>query len=118
MATRRRGLANTLTRLSVEASGVMAVRVGRLATAGAAPSARDRREFARMLVEKQAAAAESWFALWQGAALAWQQAWLDAALGRWAMPPSQAALERTLQAMLAPYGTRVSANARRLRGRR
>ncbi len=101
----------------MDAPQVMASRVGRFALAGVAPSARDRAEFSRMLLEKQAAAVESWMAFWQDAAAAQQRYWLDAAFGRFEAVVSVAAMERSLQAVLAPYQTRTAANARRLRTR-
>ncbi len=111
-------LAITLGRLAVDAPQVMASRMGMFALAGAAPSARDRAEFSRMLWEKQAAALESWVAFWQDAALGYQRFWFDAAFGRLGALVSVPAMQRSLEAVIAPYQTRASANARRLRTRR
>lgn len=46
--------------LAVAAPQVVAHRVARMAMAGATPSKRDRKEFNRMVAEKQTAFAESW----------------------------------------------------------
>lgn len=67
MSTRRTRKAPPVTRqaaeLAVAVPQVIAHRLTRLALAGPAPSARDRREFQRMGVEKAAAFAESWNAM-------------------------------------------------------
>jgi hypothetical protein len=126
MKTRRRTpsqrLAAQAVELSLAAPQVVALRVARLARAGAAPSAADRREFHRMGAEKVAAFWQSWFAM--GIA-AWQQPWQFWA-GIWAWPaaggrgPSAAAgwlteaAGRVLAAGLAPVHGRAVANARRL----
>ena len=67
MATRRPRktppLARQAAELAVAVPQVIAHRLTRLARAGPAPSARDRKEFRRMGAEKAAAFAESWNAM-------------------------------------------------------
>ena len=67
MATRRPRktppLARQAAELAVAVPQVIAHRLARLALAGPAPSARDRKEFRRMGAEKAAAFAESWNAM-------------------------------------------------------
>ena len=67
MATRRSPktppLARQAAELAVAVPQVIAHRLTRLARAGPAPSARDRKEFRRMGAEKAAAFAESWNAM-------------------------------------------------------
>jgi hypothetical protein len=126
--TSRRSLATHAAELTLAVPQVVAHRVARMAAAGHAPSARDRREFHRMGAEKVAAFGESWVAM--GAeALRVQQAWA-ATLWRWSLtpwagtmpwPPSQAqwhaALDGVLGSGLEPVHRRAVANAKRL-GRR
>lgn len=113
--------------LSLAAPQVVARRVGRMARGGAAPSAADRREFAKMGTEKVAAFFESWAAMaalgFETQARLWQ-AWLALASG--ASPASTlreaqrstGAVSRMLSAGLAPVHGRAVANARRLARRR
>jgi hypothetical protein len=124
----RRKRSTTLTRqameLAVAAPWVVAQRSARMAAAGAQPSARDKREFSRMGLEKVAAFNESWvamgmqawrtqqrmaWALWQAAFMPWAgmrapsaAQWQNAALG-------------VLGQGLKPVHRRVVANAKRLR---
>ena len=108
---------------------VVAHRVARMANAGASPSLRDRKEFARMVSEKHAAFAESWQAMAMQA-LHSQQAFATA-LARAALTPPvrrrkaaahSLALQRQMhEATLALFGTglapvhrRAVANAKRL----
>ena len=67
MATRRPrktpSIARQAAELAVAVPQVIAHRLTRLALAGPAPSARDRKEFRRMGAEKAAAFAESWNAM-------------------------------------------------------
>ncbi|WP_311221264.1 MULTISPECIES: polyhydroxyalkanoate granule-associated phasin [unclassified Acidovorax] len=51
------------TELSVAAPQVIAHRLARMAAAGPQPSARDQREFTRMVAEKQTAFAQAWMAM-------------------------------------------------------
>lgn len=112
--------------LALAVPQVMTQRIARMAAAGHAPSARDRREFTRMGSEKIAAFHESWFAM---AAEAWriqQQfvlSWLGAFMSPWAAlrpprGPSKAQLQRAAISVLghgvAPVHRRAVANAKRL----
>lgn len=109
------------------ASGqVIAMRVTRMAAAGASPTARDRKEFLRMGSEKLQAGAQStlavaaqWQAMgWQLWARGWQQ-WLALLGGAAARAvPLHAQLPRLAQAALAPVHRTATANARRLAGTR
>jgi hypothetical protein len=94
---------------------VMAYRLTRLALAGLSPSARDRKEFVRMGVEKVAAFYESWTAMY----LALLRANLNLALSPFWVWWSPARGQRTgltiLNRGLAPIRRRAGANARRLR---
>lgn len=121
----RNSLAARSTELAWAVPQVVAHRVARLAAAGHAPSARDRREFHRMIGEKAAAFSESWIAM-GGYWLSLQQAWANA-LWRWALmpcsgampwPPSGAQWQRAAQGLLsrglAPVHRRAVANAKRL----
>lgn len=107
------------------ASGqVIAMRVTRMAAAGANPSARDRKEFLRMGSEKVQAGAQSawavgaqWQAIgWELWSRAWRQ-WL-ALFGGTALrgAPQLQHLPRLAQAALAPVHRAATANARRLSG--
>lgn len=115
----------TRTAEMLAASGqVIAMRVTRMAAAGASPTARDRKEFLLMGSEKVQAGAQSalavgaqWQAMsWQLWARAWQQ-WL-ALLGGGALraAPLHSHLPRLAQAALAPVHRAATANARRLSG--
>ncbi|MFV0679562.1 polyhydroxyalkanoate granule-associated phasin [Ottowia sp.] len=113
---------------------VVAHRVTRMMLAGAAPEARDRREFTRMGAEKLAAFQTSWQTM-ASRSLALQQQWVQQAMAMgWSMAlggawlgPSQwsrvmakpmndawaAALDVSLHG-LRPVGRKAKANARRL----
>lgn len=116
-------LVNQATELSFAAPQVAAHRMGRMATAGGPPSARDRAEFQRMAAEKPAAWIASWTAMgWE--LLRAQQAWL-ASLARSALrmsPAGPAAMASMFQAAslglmasgLEPVHRAATANARRL----
>lgn len=116
--TRRRAkpLPLQLAELAFAAPQVVAHRVTRMALAGPAPSARDRREFHQMGAEKLAAAGEAWFAMWVQAFHAQQQ--LALGMLKTAALPSTAALTRAGLGVLghgmAPVHRRAVANARRL----
>ena len=107
-----------LLELGVAAPQVVAHRLARMATAGPALSARDRREFVGMALEKQTAFAQGWTAMWievwraqQQFALACMSAkpWTSADTAR-----AGAALERITSRALAPVHRKAVANARRL----
>ena len=104
--------------LGLAAPQVVAMRLARMAAAGARPTVQDRREMVGMVVEKQAAFAQAWMAMWVEAWLAQQQfvlaclggrAWSPGGLGR-----AGAAWERVLVRGLAPVRRKAVANARRL----
>jgi hypothetical protein len=119
----RRTLARQAAELAVAAPQVIASRLGRLALAGANPSSRDRREFARMIIEKQAAAGQAFAAM---AAQGWLAAplitasFVRAAWTPWFGGPHpvvaqvQDSAERVLAGALAPVHRAAVANARRL----
>jgi hypothetical protein len=136
MKTRHRNpsrrLATQAAELSLAAPQVVVHRLARMASAGATPSAADRREFARMGTEKVAAFWQSWFAMGLSA---WQQAW-QPWTGAWGWPATPFAARarrgagaaavaeasraagRILAAGLAPVHGRAVANAKRLARRR
>ncbi|MGE5791752.1 MAG: hypothetical protein ACM36B_03610 [Bacteroidota bacterium] len=107
---------------------VIAMRGARIAAGGLAPGADDRRELARMVTEKTAAAGESAVAvtaqLWRigwDLSLApmrwWWATWTHAATrARLASPAVTSA--RIVDGALAPVRRRVTANAKRLRRRK
>ena len=124
MAARRRrskSLAAQSVALGFAAPQVIAHRMARLAMAGAAPSARDRKEFHRMGVEKIFAAGEAWNAMALQAMLENQKLafsmmqsfwfpWMHSSASR---QLSDAALN-VLASGMAPVSRRAVANARRL----
>lgn len=108
-----------LAELGTAAQRVASARMMRIALAGASPSARDRREFNGMVIEKQVAFVESWAAMWTEA---WHlQARLALSWMTEAPSPArharmlQSGLDRIAARGLAPVQRRVRANARRLR---
>ena len=93
---------------------VLAHRLARMATAGAAPSARDRREFYRMGTEKIAAFNEAWAAMALQTYVANQKLALSFMQSLWSPTHlSHAALD-ILGKGMTPYRRRAVANARRL----
>jgi hypothetical protein len=130
MATRRsratRSLAAKAAELAFAVPQVVAHRVTRMALSSPKPSPRDRKEFERMVAEKNTAFAESWKAMAAQAALANQalaasffQSFLSAARGK---KPSAAAAANHLHKAalgvlgkgLAPVHRKAVANAKRL----
>lgn len=107
-----------LVELGIAAPQVVAHRLARMAAAGTRPSARDRREMVRMVVEKQAAFAQGWMAMWVEGWLAQQQLLLACLSGSpWAPGSAKQAgeaWERMLERGIAPVRRRAVANARRL----
>lgn len=98
---------------------VVAIRVGRMMTAGPSLSTRDHREFTRMGSEKFDAFGESWLAM----VLQWQSECLRLATTPWWLAPDalqQAgnefgrSLAKVAHQGLEPIERRASANARRL----
>ncbi len=118
----RRKLARQTLGLSMAVPQVVAHRVGRMAAAGATPSARDRREFVRMGAEKVAAFYESWAAMGLAALHAQQSLWRAVLGAPWLgvagrLPSSAALADQTLRILaqgLAPVHRRAVGNARRL----
>jgi hypothetical protein len=124
----QRKLAQQTLGLSMAAPLVVAHRVGRMATAGSNPSARDRKEFKQMSAEKTAAFYESWAAMGQAAMKAQQQMaasmWRAAAMAPWSMakpgsllPSGNTLARHALQVMsqgMAPVHRRAVGNAKRL----
>jgi len=103
--------------LAFAAPQVIAHRLTRMALAGPTLSARDRKEFAGMVMEKQAAAAEAWVGMFAQAVLFQQQFALS--LLAFATPLQHAARARTAasriaSAGLAPIHRKAVANAKRL----
>ena len=110
--------------LGVAVPSVMSRRLAKLAAAGATPSARDRREFARMSREKVTAAWESWGAM-ADCAMTLNTAAAQAALAFWMpwafvakpLPSAEDALITLATAGVRPYRRIAVANDRRLRRR-
>ena len=111
--------------LAVAVPQVIAHRLTRLARAGPAPSARDRREFQRMGAEKAAAFAESWNAMARQTleatptlASAFLRAFWSPARARVAAKSATRqvghAVTAIVRAGLAPVHRRAVANAKRL----
>jgi len=130
MATRQsranRSLATKAAELALAVPQVVAHRVTRMALSSPKPSLRDRKEFERMVAEKNTAFAESWKAMATQAALANQalaasffHSFLSAARGK---RPSAAATAGQLHKAalgvlgkgLAPVHRKAVANAKRL----
>ena len=113
-----RGSASQLVELGIAAPQVVAHRLARMAAAGTTLSARDRREFTGMVLEKQTAFAEGWMAVWVEALLAQQRFMLACLSGTpWSAMTalrSGADWERVVSRGLAPVRRRAVANARRL----
>jgi hypothetical protein len=114
-----------VTELAFAAPIVMAHRVIQMATAGAAPSAKDLKEFHLMSAEKVAACQESWAAMAAQAAVANQRlalSFMKSFWNPWAAQLSSKALSRQLgkatETMLtkgiAPVHRRAMSNAKRL----
>jgi hypothetical protein len=114
MPTRRRKstrLARQSAELAIAVPQVVAHRLARMALAGPAPSARDRREFRNMGQEKLHAFWQSWFAMGWAMVQATQQAWIAALQGaRVPMIDAHALLSKGM----APVHRRATANAKRL----
>jgi hypothetical protein len=124
----QRKLAQQTIALSMAVPQVIAHRVGRMATAGASPNARDRKEFKQMGAEKTAAFNESWVAMGLAAMKAQQQMaasmWRAALMAPWSMakpgsmlPTSNTLARHALQIMsqgMAPVQRRAVGNAKRL----
>jgi hypothetical protein len=131
-------------RIWVDAPQVIALRSARMLAGGFAPRADDRRELARMVHEKTAAAGESatavavqlWKTNWELAMMPlrwWWGMWAGAARWKPFVPASgplllmtpaagqkqlAAAASRIVHSSLEPVRRRVTANAKRLRRRK
>ena len=123
----------TLTRsieLALAAPAVIALRTARMAAAGAAPTAADRREMSRMVDEKVGAFTKSWFAMaarqqraqlewWTAFARSWWSPWTTTRPG--AFGDAHGILQRMHRSQasvfadgLAPLHRVATANYRRL----
>ncbi len=133
MANRRNhqaaSVARQATDLAVAAPQVVAHRLTRMAAAGANPSARDRKEFSRMVSEKQAAFYQSWNAmglqsmaasqaLMQGWMRMWFTPWTVSAWNGQAMATQASLWQNAMWGVvgkgLAPVHRTAVANAKRL----
>jgi len=106
-----------LAELGLAAPQVMAHRLTRMALAGPAISARDRKEFTGMVGEKQAAVAQAWTAMFAEGVRLQQQLALSLFTG--ATPRQHAAqaksrASRIASTGLAPFHRKAVANAKRL----
>lgn len=114
MQRRSRSASNAtkLVQLGLATPQVMAHRMARMSLAGPMLSARDRKEFTGMVVEKQVAFAQAWTGMMT--ALMWeQQHWLLACMtGQ--VPNLCQASERVLSKGLAPVHRKAVSNAKRL----
>jgi hypothetical protein len=116
---RRQGAATAvkLVELGFAAPQVIAHRLTRMHLAGPVISARDRKEFTGMVMEKQAAAAQAWMGMFaEGVRLQQQFAislWTGATPRQHAARASKAA-SRMASAGLAPFHRKAVANAKRL----
>lgn len=126
-SAKARGLATQTQQLALAVPQVMSHRLSRLALAGAAPSAADRKEFQRMSAEKVAAVSESLNAMALQTMLAQQHAAMSLALACWSPSPRSAqrladhltdATLGVIGAGVTPFHRRATANAKRLGGRR
>lgn len=117
-ARRTKSLAAQTVELGVVVPQVVAHRVARMAMAGTSPSARDRKEFQRMRLEKIAAFNESWNAMAVETLLANQRLALSAMQAFWfpwvRSKPASNPLTGILAKGLNPVRRRASANAKRL----
>jgi len=115
------------TELALAIPQVVAHRVARMANAGPTPSARDLKEFNRMLAEKPIAFAQAWQAMATQTVLAGQAMVFSFASSFWSastrgrITPAKVAAQLQGAALgvlgkgLAPVHRRTTANARRLR---
>ncbi|AVS77937.1 hypothetical protein C8246_03020 [Paracidovorax avenae] len=121
---RTRSLARQGAELAMAVPPVVAHRVARMALAGPNPSQRDRREFGRMVAEKQWAFVQSWAAMGMQTLLA-QQAMAASMMRLWWTPWTMAtgpqlarqwqdAAAGVLGKGLVPVHRAAVANARRL----
>ena len=110
-------MAVKLTELGLAAPQVIAHRLTRMAMAGPTISARDRKEFSGMVMEKQAAVAQAWMGMFAQGVRLQQQLALSLFTG--ATPSQQVArakdaVSRMASTGLAPFHRKAVANAKRL----
>jgi hypothetical protein len=106
-----------LAELAFAAPQVIAHRLTRMALAGPTISARDRKEFAGMVIEKQAAVTQAWMAMFAEGVRFQQQfalSLLTAATPRRHAARAKSAASRIASAGLAPIHRKAVANAKRL----
>lgn len=122
-----KSIATKTAELAVAVPQVVAHRVTRMAIAGPTPSARDRKEFERMVAEKKVAFTQAWQAMASEAALA-NQALAQSALRtiwtptNWGKPAVADEFARQMQGAtlgvlgkgLAPVHRKAISNAKRL----
>ena len=122
-----KSIATKTAELAVAVPQVVAHRVTRMAIAGPTPSARDRKEFERMVAEKKVALTQAWQAMASGAVLA-NQALAQSALRtiwtptNWGKPAVADEFARQMQGAtlgvlgkgLAPVHRKAISNAKRL----
>jgi 1-acyl-sn-glycerol-3-phosphate acyltransferase len=115
--TRATATAVKLAELGFFAPQVVAHRVTRMALAGTSPSARDRKEFTGMVVEKQLAFTQAWLGMFAEGMRLQQQLALSmltgATPGRHAAQVKRAAA-RMASTAIAPIHRKAAANAKRL----
>jgi hypothetical protein len=101
---------------------VISQRLLRIAASGPQPGAADRREWMRMVIEKNEAAFDSAVSFWMAALHGQQQAWQRALWAGRPLTPQDFRLDkataRRLGRSLTPVTRRVKSNARRLTRRR
>ena len=103
--------------LAIAAPQVIAHRIARMALAGPTLSARDRKEFTGMVLEKQAAAAQAWMGMFAEGVRFQQQfalSVLTLATPRQHAARAKAATSRIASSALAPIHRKAVANAKRL----
>ena len=106
-----------LAELGVAIPQVVAHRLTRIALSNPTPSARDRREFTGMVVEKQVAVFQAWTAIaletWR-----WQQSFamslLTGATARQHHATARSAADRMAGGAIGPFHRKAVANAKRL----
>jgi|SRR6516162_5564144 hypothetical protein len=106
-----------LAELGFAAPQVIAHRLTRMALAGPRISARDRKEFTGMVLEKQAAVAQAWLGMFAEGVRFQQQfalSLLTAATPRIHAARARTATSRIASAGLAPIHRKAVANAKRL----
>ena len=106
-----------LAELGLAAPQVIAHRLTRMVLAGPTISARDRKEFTGMVVEKQAAVAQAWTAMFAEGVRLQQQLALSLFTGatpRQHAARAKSAASRIAGTGLAPFHRKAVANAKRL----